>query len=135
MNIRSFTLYLIAIALILSGCNGNDKKIEIFNSTDENEEKVGAILMKNDHLTSSVAVFYKEDLIVGVSVKTFSRFKKATIEKELTKELEEVYSDLVINVSADHKILMETKKLVESKEMNKMGKKIEKVKKLMKEET
>lgn len=134
MNIRRFILY-VTIILLLSGCSGSEKGIRIHNSTDEKGEKVQSLLMKDDRLTGAVVVFHDKDLIAAVSVRTFARFKKAKIEKELKEELEKSFTDKDIIVSADNKIIMETKKIIETKEKKDLGKKIEKIKTLSKEET
>lgn len=134
MNIRRFIVYVVII-LLLSGCSGSEKGIQIHNGTDEKEEKVQSVLREEDRLTGAVALFHNKDLIVAVSVGTFARFQKAKIEKELKEALEKTYPDLDIVVSADGKMIMETQKLIELEEKEELGKKIEQLKKLSKEET
>ena len=83
--------------------------------TDPNEEseKAEEVLKNDKRLTAAVTVFHENDMITGVTLKTFSRFKKEKIEKELKKKLEKLYPELDVTVSADSKIWMETKKLIE----------------------
>ena len=102
--------------------------------TDPNEESEKAEeLFKNDkRVTSAVTVFHEDDLITGVSLKTFSRFKKGKIEKELKKKMEKLYPEKDVTVSADSKIWMETNKLIDSDDKKDNGKKIEKLKSLIK---
>ena len=76
--------------------------------------------------------FHENDLITGVTVKTFSRFKKEKIEKELKKKLEKLYPEMDVTVSADSKIWMETNKLSIQDDKKDIGKKIEKLKSLIK---
>ena len=56
--------------------------------------KAEEVFINDERLTSAVAVFHENDLITGVTLKTFSRFKKEKIEKELKKKLEEALSRL-----------------------------------------
>ncbi|MCZ2258977.1 hypothetical protein [Sporosarcina sp. G11-34] len=128
---------LFVISILLSGCFGDGDKIDfrIHNSTDEEEKNAEGIFMDDNRLTDVVAIFNKKDLIAGVSVKTFQRFKKAKIEKELKDDLEKVYPELDIVVSADSKIVMEIKKILEMKDKKDIGEKVKKLKSLVKEET
>lgn len=134
INIWRFALS-IATVFLLTGCLGSEKEIRIHNSTDMNEQKAQEIFEKDDRLTGAVAVFHNKDMIAGVSVGTFSRFHKSKIEKELKEKLEKIYSELDITVSADSKIIMETKKLIQLKDKKDIGEKIEHLKSLSKEET
>lgn len=134
INIWRFALS-IATVFLLTGCLGSEKEIRVHNSTDLNEQKAEEIFEKDDRLTGAVAVFHNKDMIAGVSVATFSRFHKSKIEKELKEKLEKIYSELDITVSADSKIIMETKKLIELKDKKGIGEKIEHLKTLSKEET
>jgi hypothetical protein len=125
----------ITTVFLLSGCLGSEKEIQIHNSTDENEKKTEEVFKNDNRLTNAVAVFHNKDVIAGISVRTFSRFHKTKIEKELKAELENLYPKFDITVSADSKIIMETKKLIELKDKKDIGKKIETIKSLSKEET
>jgi len=124
---------LILAAVLLSGCSENGFRID--NGSDADAAKAEEVLNSDDRLTSAVTVFHENDVIAGVTLKTFSRFKKEKIEKELKGKLEKLYPDLDVTVSADSKIWMETKKLMDFESEEKKGKKIKELKSLIKEET
>jgi len=119
--------------ILLSGCTGSGFRID--NNSSEDHAKAEEVLLNDKRLTSAVTVFHENDLLTGVTLKTFSRFKKEKIEKELKKKLEKSYPELDITVSADSKIWMETNKLIESDDKKDQGKKIKELKSLIKEET
>ena len=125
--------HLLIAAVLLSGCSENGFRID--NSSDQNVEKAEEVFKSDKRLTSAVTVFHENDVIAGVTLKTFSRFNKKKIENELKRKLEKLYPDLDITVSADSKIWMETKKLTKLDSKKKKGKKIKELKSLIKEET
>lgn len=131
-RIRKLSLVILAVVL-LSGCSGDGFRID--NNSSEDHAKAEEVFKNDKRLTSAVTVFHDNDLITGVTLKTFSRFKKGKIEKELKKKLEGIYPDLDVTVSADSKIWMETNKLADLDNKKNIGKKIEKLKSLIKEET
>jgi hypothetical protein len=130
--IRKLGIIIFVIAL-LSGCSGNGFRID--NSTSEDTAKAEEVLMNDERLTSAATVFHENDLIMGVTLTTFSRFKKEKIEKELKEKLEKLYPDLEITFSADGKIWIEMNKLIDQGAKKDVSKKIEKLKSLIKEET
>jgi hypothetical protein len=131
-RIRKLCLVFFAVVL-LSGCSGNGFRIN--NDSSEDHAKAEEVFKNDKRLTSAVTVFHEKDLMTGVTLKTFSRFKKKKIEKELKKKLERIYPEMDVTVSADSKIWMETNKLIDSDNKKDMGKKIKKLKSLIKEET
>ena len=131
-HIRKLSLMVFAV-ILLSGCTGSGFRID--NNSSEDHAKAEEVLINDKRLTSAVTVFHENDLLTGVTLKTFSRFKKEKIEKELKKKLEKSYPELDITVSADSKIWMETNKLIESDDKKDQGKKIKELKSLIKEET
>lgn len=131
-RIRKLSLVILAVVL-LSGCSEDGFRID--NNSSEDHAKAEEVFKNDKRLTSAVTVFHDNDLITGVTLKTFSRFKKGKIEKELKKKLEGIYPDLDVTVSADSKIWMETNKLADLDNKKNIGKKIEKLKSLIKEET
>ena len=131
-HIRRFG-QLLFVAVLLSGCSENGFRID--NHSDEDAAKAEEVFKSDERLTSAVTVFHENDVIAGVTLKTFSRFKKEKIEKELKGKLEKLYPDLDVTVSADSKIWMETKKLMILESEKKKGKKIKELKSLIKEET
>ncbi|WP_438316342.1 hypothetical protein [Sporosarcina sp. FA9] len=112
-----------------------DKKVQINNNTDISEKDVEEIFINDPRLTNVVAVFNEKDILAGVTVRTFSRFKKKKIEKELKEKIEKLHSELNIIVSADQKIIMETKKMIDQTDEKKLKNSIKKLKSLIKEET
>ncbi len=123
------------LILFLAGCAQIEKGVHIQNDTNEDIEKAEQVFEDDDRLISAIAIFHEKEILSGVTVKTFSRFNKAKIEKELTKKLEEIYEDFEVTVSADSKIIQETNKLMELKEKDKLPKKIKELKTLSEEET
>lgn len=133
-HIRRFGFYIVLI-LLLSGCVRPESGIHIQNDAGADLKKAEEIFVEDERLKSVVAVFHGEDLVSGVTVKTFSRFHKEKIEKELKKKLESHYPEAKITVSADNKIIQETAKLLNEKDKEKLNKKLKKIKSLLEEET
>ena len=133
-RIRKLT-YLLLLLLFLAGCAQVEKGVHIQNDTNEDIKKAEQVFENDDRLISAIAIFHEKEILSGVTVKTFSRFNKAKIEKELTKKLEKIYEDFEVTVSADSKIIQETNKLMELKEKDKLSKKIKELKTLSEEET
>ncbi|KXH79797.1 YhcN/YlaJ family sporulation lipoprotein [Sporosarcina sp. HYO08] len=130
MLIRKVLLLLLMLVL-LSGCSNHG--IRIHNDSAD-ASKAEEILKKDQRLTSAVILFHEKDLLVGIDVDTFSRFHKKKIEKEIKKKLEKSYPDLTVTVSADRKMTIVLDKLIRKNEKD-MGKKIDQLKSLLKEET
>ena len=119
--------------ILLSGCSWNG--IRSYDGFKEESEKAEELFKNDKRVTAAATVLHEDDVITGVSLTTFSRFKKGEIEKELKKEMEKLYPEKDVTVSADSKIWMETNKLIDSDDKKEIGKKIEKLKSLLKEET
>ncbi len=131
-HIRKLCLVIFALA-ILAGCSANG--IRIHNDSTEDVAKAEEVFVNDKRLTSAATVFHENDLITGVTLKTFSRFNKGKIEKELKKKLKKLYPELDVTVSADMKIWLETNKLIDLDSEKDIGKKIKELKMLLKEET
>ena len=82
-------IYSLLLLLVLAGCVQLENGVHIQNDTDEDVEKAENVFEDDDRLLSAIAIFHEKEILSGVTVKTFSRFHKAKIEKELTKKLEE----------------------------------------------
>lgn len=132
MDIRQFIIML-GVLLLLSGCMPNEYNFE--NHTDEDAGKVEEILKKDDRIKGVAALFHDDHLLVGIRVKTFSRFNKREIAREIEKQLKEEYPDLAVFVSADSKILNETNKLILKNDEKGLKKKIHHLISLAEEET
>lgn len=83
---------MLCVLLLLSGCIPNEYKFE--NHTDENASEAEELLREDDRIKGVAALFYEDHLLVGIRVKTFSRFNKRKIADEMEKELKEEYPDL-----------------------------------------
>ena len=123
------------LIFLIAGCAGPKSGIHIQNETNADIEKAEEIFENDERLKSVVAIFHEKELISGVTVKTFSRFRKSKIEEELVKKLEEHYEEFDVTVSADGKFIHETTKMMNSEDTDKLAKKIKKLKSLSEEET
>lgn len=133
-HIRRVSFYFLLI-LLLSGCVHPESVVQIQNDTNADDKKVEEVILNDKRLASAVAIFHDKELISGVTVKTFSRFRKQKIEKEVKKDLEEIYPEFDVTVSADNKIIKETTKLLNEEDKEKINKKVKKIKSLLEEET
>ena len=124
---------MLCVLLLLSGCIPNEYKFE--NHTDEETSEAEELLREDDRIKGVAALFHDDHLLVGIRVKTFSRFNKRKIADEMEKKLKKAYPDLTVFVSADSKILTETNKLILKKDEKGLKKKIDKLITLAEEET
>ncbi|MBB4824453.1 HPt (histidine-containing phosphotransfer) domain-containing protein [Sporosarcina luteola] len=132
MVIRKPILILL-LAVLLAGCSRDDFRFQ--NDSDEAAAQTESIIRKDKRIKSAAVVLYEEKLLAGIRVETFSRYKKKKIASELKKKLEEQYPDMEVTVSADSKILYETNKLIDEGNKDKLGKEIDRLTSLLKEET
>lgn len=132
--IRNVLLGLFVI-VILTGCARLPDGVHIYNHSTADPHLAEKIFEEDERLVSTNAIFYQEELVSAVTVKTFSRFHKEKIENELKKELEEVYPDLKVTVSADNKVVHKTTKIIQNKNEDQLGESLKKVVSLLKEET
>ncbi|WP_432357728.1 hypothetical protein [Sporosarcina sp. UB5] len=133
VDIRRQWITMLCVLFLLSGCIPNEYKFE--NRSDEDVGKAEQLLKKDDRLKGVAALFHEDQLLVGIRVKTFSRFNKRKIATEIEKKLKEDYPDLSVFVSADSKILTETNKLILKNDEKGLKKKIEQLISLAEEET
>ncbi|QTD41237.1 hypothetical protein [Sporosarcina sp. Te-1] len=132
MDIRKRIL-IVLLAVLLAGCSKDDFRFQ--NESDEAAAQAESIIRKDKRIKSAAVVFHDENLLAGIRVETFSRYKKKKIASELKKKLEEEYPDMKVTVSADSKILYETNKLIDNGKKDELGKDIDQLKLLLKEET
>lgn len=93
-------------------------------------------MIKNtEEVYTGTAIFVEDELLVAIQVKPWLGFKERKVEKRLQKEIEEKYPDLNVVVSTDYKMHWETQKLLEEEDQKKVSEKVDKLKKLAKEET
>lgn len=133
MTIRKL-LPLVFILTMLAGCS-TSVGFKTVNTTDVNGQQVEKLLKEDHRIKNAVVLIHDDRLIAGLRVNTFERFKKRKIAKELSKELEEMYPEMKITVSADSKVLLETNKLIEKEDEKNYSKKMKKISALVKEET
>ncbi|WHT47872.1 hypothetical protein QNH10_17545 [Sporosarcina thermotolerans] len=88
MTIRRL-LPIFGIILLLSGCIPNEFTVE--NHTGEDAKEAEDLIKKDDRIKGAATLFHDDHLIVGIRVKTFDRFNKRKIAKELEKKLTEIY--------------------------------------------
>ncbi|QHZ45932.1 MULTISPECIES: YhcN/YlaJ family sporulation lipoprotein [unclassified Bacillus (in: firmicutes)] len=109
---------------------------EATNQTAANKAK--DLLFKKEEVTEVRGASRDKDLVLAVQVEQFDRFRLKDIEKQSKDMLKKHFPGYRIEVSTDQKIFWELDKLeqrIESKKMSdkKLKKRIEKIKKLMKE--
>lgn len=123
----------VSLLFLLVGCSANG--IQIDNKSNEDASALEKMMTQDERIIAATAILYEKELLMGIRVDTFSRFRKRKIEKEYKKQLEKLYPDFDITVSADNKILLEATKLVEQHNEKELSKKIKKLKSLLKEGT
>lgn len=130
----AFTLFLIPFFLI--GCS-NEQTIQILNESGDEEKRaeVEEMIKNTEEVYTGTAIFVEDELLVAIQVKPWLGFKERKVEKRLQKEIEEKYPDLNVVVSTDYKMHWETQKLLEEEDQKKVSEKVDKLKKLAKEET
>lgn len=119
---------------LLTGCS-TSVGYKTLDTSDTKGEKVEALLKEDARIKNAVVLIHEDRLIAGLRVNTFERFHKRSIAKEVAKELEKLYPDLKVTVSADSKVLLETNKLIEQENKKNFTKKMKKLSALVKEET
>ncbi|CAM5190125.1 Sporulation lipoprotein YhcN/YlaJ OS=Ureibacillus acetophenoni OX=614649 GN=SAMN05877842_101261 PE=4 SV=1 [Ureibacillus acetophenoni] len=133
---KKITLFFF-VPLLLAGCSGNEKTIDVYDVFDDAEKSVEVrdVLNSNEDIYSGTAIFADNDLLVAVQAKPWLDYKKGKIEEELTKQLEDRFSDYNVLVSADYKLYWEANKLINEEDQQKVTDEVKKLKDLEKEET
>lgn len=134
MIIRKYILIFVAI-LLLVACNRVEEPIAIQKDTDENTEQLEQIILQDERVKNSVIMLHDQRLIVAVTVKTFSRFHKGKIEKQLKEQLDAAYPDQDITVSADYKARQTLKKLMKEDDPSNLNEALNDLTTLLQEET
>jgi len=115
----------ICFAILLMGCN-DEKTLEVNNLGGEEAEEVKAIMENEESIYSGRAIFVEDQLMVAVQAKPWLDYKK---------KLKESFPEYDITVSSDYKLYWEAQKLLDEEDSEKVKEKVEKLKKLKKEET
>jgi len=122
------------LLFFLMGCN-DEKTLEVNTTSGQEAEEVTTILENEEEIYSGRAIFVEDQLLVAVQAKPWLDYKKTKIEKNLKKKLEERFPEYDITVSSDYKLYWEAKKLLDEENSEIVKEKVEKLKKLKKEET
>lgn len=125
----------IVICSALTGCMRLENGTHIYNDSTVDSAAAEKIFEADERLVSTATIIYQNELVSGVTVKTFSRFRKDKIEEELKKKLEKEYPELDITVSADNKIVHNTVKIIQDKDKTGLDKQLKEIVSLLKEET
>ncbi|SDZ94380.1 hypothetical protein SAMN05421743_10243 [Thalassobacillus cyri] len=145
-------LAVLLITTFITGCQagGNSgqgenttQPLQISNKAELNQQisdQADQALQNENNLTDVQAVNDEKQLLIAAQVPHNERFQLKKIEKELTKQAEEQFSDYDVTLSLDKKIHLEVmklkKRLAEGKvDKKKLSKEIENLIKLSKEKT
>ncbi|MFG6113580.1 YhcN/YlaJ family sporulation lipoprotein [Halobacillus sp. MO56] len=145
-------LAVLLITIFITGCqaggNGgqgenNELPLQISNKAELNQQisdQADQALRNENNLTDVQAVNDEKKLLIAAQVPHNERFQLKKIEKELTRQAEEQFSDYNVTISLDKKIHLEVmklkKRLAEGKvDKKKLSNEIERLIKLSKEKT
>lgn len=124
------------MAVFLVGCNEEAKveRKQISNSGDE-LAKIEQLLIKEKAIDKATIIAIEDEFMVAIQLKPWLKYKKSSVESDLKKKLEKIVPKEKIAVSSDFKMYHESKKLIKKEDTKKAKKDLEKMKKLMEEET
>lgn len=131
---RKLTIIVLSLVL-LAGCIQPAEGIHVYNHSNENTNEIEKILREDERLKGANIIMNDDMLVVGVTVTTFSRFHKSKIEKELSKKIESLFPNSELILSADNKIVHNTKKIIHNNNKETLRDDLEKIASLVKEET
>lgn len=154
MRKMPFLFIISFLYFLLSGCtqaepetiNNGIRPVKMSTSesqqtiNQEEANKAKDILLKKDQVKLVRSVQSKDLLIAAVELEHWNTFKSKTLTKEMKKTLEKELKIKNVEVTTDHKIFIELEKL-EEKMINhdiskkKLDKELQKINKLMKEQT
>jgi hypothetical protein len=109
-----------------------------YNQHFSNEAK--QTLSQKEDITKVVAANTDKLLVIAIEVPHHERFNLKTMNKELSKEMDEKFKDLTVELTTDKKIVLELEKLEEQLKKNEISKKelkkqLKHISKLLKEQT
>lgn len=116
-------------------------KLKSNSVADQNaSNQAKEIVSKYEEVAGVRAINYDNQLIVAIDVDHLDRFNLSEIEKELRKKINDSFSDMIVTVSTDQKIIIELEKLekqIQAKSISEkeLKKKMNDIKKLSKEQT
>src|SRR5690625_3517626 len=140
---------------ILFGCSkGDEGALEPTNNSsyelsklttnipiDQNpSNKAKLIVSRYEYIAGVRAVNANKELVIGIDVNQFDRFRLKEIKKELKQKIKEDFSEMTITLSTDKKISLELKRLeeeIQTKQISEeaLKKKLKEIKNLSEEET
>ncbi|AWE06464.1 hypothetical protein DCE79_03270 [Lysinibacillus sp. 2017] len=130
------SIWLLGVVLLLVGCNDQEKVVMYPETNDEQMSKeIQKLLEEAKEIEEANVVFMQNELFVAMQLKPFDKWKKQKYEKDWKKKLEKKFPDETVHVSTDFKLFWESTKLMDEKNHEKVLEKIQKLKKLAKEET
>lgn len=155
VEINKFRIFLLLLTIIGlgSGCNGNQNELgdnnkDLSNSQVHTSEPVNQSVanqakekvIRKEEISGVKAVNTDKELVLAIKVDNFNRFQLKKIEKNIKTDLEKMYPDYKVIVSADSKIYLEVEKLEQKLQKDKvqmetLKKELDKIKSLMKEQT
>ncbi|MEC1178796.1 YhcN/YlaJ family sporulation lipoprotein [Metasolibacillus meyeri] len=131
--VRRFFSVVICV-LLLSAC-GAKERIVAYDEQDAKTIEIKQEIEKMNNIHKAKIIVAGNDILVAIEVKPLHAFKEQKIARNLQKELEKKWEHNDVLVSSDFKLLWEADKLMAEQNEQKVTEKIEKLKKLAKEET
>ncbi|WP_053074927.1 hypothetical protein [Ornithinibacillus californiensis] len=109
-----------------------------YNQHFSNEAK--QTLSQKEDITKVVAVNTDKLLVIAIEVPHHERFNLKKVNKDLSKEMDEKFKDLTVELTTDKKIVLELEKLEGQLRKNEISKKelkkqLKHISKLLKEQT
>lgn len=124
------------MAVFLVGCNEEAKVEQKQVSHSGNElAEIEQLLIKEKAIDKAAVIAVEDEFMVAIQLKPWLNYKKRSLESDLKKKLEKIVPKKKLAVSTDFKLYHESKKLLKQKDAKEAKKDLEKMKKLMEEET
>lgn len=147
-------IILILLIIVVSACTNKEPtfeptknpgleltKLSTKGVTDQQPaDNAKQFLSQYEEVAGLRAVNHDGQLLVAIDIDQNDRFSLKSLERTLRKKLKKNFPEMDIHLSTDQKLLFELKKLEtaisdESISKKEIGKRVKKLKKLMKEET
>lgn len=145
---------LIILLIVLTACTNKEPTFEPTKNpgleltklsskgiTDQQpSDEAKQILSQYEEVSGVRAINHDGELLVAIDIKQSDRLSVKSLQRDLSKKLKDEFLNMDVHVSTDQKLLFEIEK-IENALMNdsitkkEVGKKLKKLKKLMKERT
>lgn len=153
---KKIFLLIFLLVLVVAGCTNNDRnetltptgdqpleltKLSTNNKlTQQPSNEAKDLLSQYEEVAGIYGVNDKSQLIVAIDVDHLERFDLEDIEKELKQKVKKKFKEIKVTLSTDKKLQVELEQLEHRIQTNKitekeLTKKINELKKLLKEET